>query len=254
MKRRYSPGPGVWTVLCLALAILLWEGMAAAGHVNQFFFSRPSLIWDCFLTVLRDGSLMTHLTVTAREAGLGLLFGGFFGTAAGLTLGVHPGLSRALMPLMTGLNGLPKLALGPLIIVWFGIGLKAKVLISALMVFFVFAFNLYSGVRSVDRDLLFAVRLMGATRHQTIRKVIWPACLPWLLTSLRTGLGLSISGAIVGEYLGASRDLGWAIATAGERYDTTKVLCLVLVIVVIVVLLDLILRLLERRLLRWRET
>lgn len=251
-KRMPRTNPGLWTLVVLALALVLWEGAAARGHVDVFFFSSPRLIWAEFCEMVATGAMARHLSVTVREAALGLLFGGVLGTGAGLVLGTHPRLSRALMPLMTGLNGLPKLALGPLVIIWFGIGLKSKVLISALMVFFIFAFNLYAGITGVDRELTGAVRLLGASRRQLILKVLWPASLPWLLTSLRTGLGLSFSGAIVGEYLGAGRGLGWVISNAGERYDVTQVLCCVSVIVLMVVLLDGIVRLLERRLLRWR--
>ena len=179
-KRGISPG--VWTALAIVVALGLWEWAAALGHVNEFFFSRPSLLWQEFLTMVSSGMLAKHLTVTCQEAGLGLLFGGVLGTLAGLGLGMSPRVSRALMPLMTGLNGLPKLALGPLFIIWFGLGLQSKVLISALMVFFVFAFNLYAGVRSVDQDLIGAVRLLGGSRGQIMGKVIWPACLPWFKT------------------------------------------------------------------------
>lgn len=247
-----SVNPGLWTAVVLALGFGAWEWAAAAGHVDGFFFSCPSLIWAEFLEMMANGTMVLHLSVTAKEAGLGLLLGGVLGTLAGLALGVHPRVSRALMPLMTGLNGLPKLALGPLIIIWFGIGLKSKVLMSALMVFFIFAFNLFSGVRSVERELVTAVKLLGGSQRQVLTKVIWPASLPWLLASLRTSLGLSISGAIVGEYLGAGKGMGWVLAAASQRYDVSRVLCCVAVIVCIVVLLDGIVRLLERRLLRWR--
>ena len=96
------------------------------------------------------------------------------------------------------------------------------------------------------------VALLGGSRGQIFRKVIFPASLPWLLASLRTGLGLSLSGAVVGEYLGASKGLGWAISSAGDRYDTTQVLCYVLVIVALVVALDAVLRAVEKRVLRWQ--
>lgn len=251
-KRMSSVSPGVWTVLVLVLALLAWEGGAAAGRVNVFFFSSPGEVWAKFCEMTASGAMMRHLSVTGKEAGLGLLFGGVLGAAAGLVLGIFPRVSRALMPLMTGLNGLPKLALGPLLILWFGIGLKSKVLISALMVFFVFAFNLYSGVHSVQRELVTAVQLLGGTRRQVLHKVILPACIPWLLASLRTGLGLSVSGAIVGEYLGAGQGMGWVIANAGDRYDVTQVLCCVIVLVLLVVVLDGVVRLLEKKLLRWR--
>ena len=252
MKKKFSVSPGLWTCLGLVLALILWEAAAAAGHVNLFFFSCPSQIWAEFLEMIHNGTMAIHLSVTLKEAGLGLLLGGVFGTTTGLTLGTHPRLSRALMPLMTGLNGLPKLALGPLIIIWFGLGIKSKIMMSALMVFFIFAFNLYSGVLSVERELVTAVKLLGGTRKQIMRKVIWPASIPWLLTSLRTALGLSISGAIVGEYLGASKGMGWVLAASSSSFDVGRVLCCVAVIVVIVVLGDTVVRLLERKLLRWR--
>ena len=244
--------PGVWTVLVLAVLVLLWEGAAAGGHINEFYFSRPSAVWQALRGLAESGTLQKHFLTTLKEAALGLLFGGVLGTLAGLALGVHPKISAALMPLMTGLNGVPKLALGPLFIIWLGLGLKSKVLIAGLMVFFVFAFNLYSGVRSVDRSLTLSVALLGGTRGQVFRKVIFPASLPWLLASLRTGLGLSLSGAVVGEYLGASKGLGWAISSAGERYDTAQVLGYVLVIVVLVIALDCVLRAVEKRILRWQ--
>jgi len=250
--RRPRISPGVWTVLVLAVLVLLWEWASAGGHISSFYFSRPSDIGRTFLDLTASGALQKHFLVTVKEAALGLLIGGVLGTLAGLGLGTHPRVSTALMPLMTGLNGVPKLALGPLFIIWLGLGLKSKVLIASLMVFFVFAFNLYAGVRSVDRDLILSVRLLGGTRGQILRKVLWPASLPWLMASLRTGLGLSLSGAVVGEYLGASKGLGWAISASGERYDTATVLCYVLVIVVLVVALDCVLRAVERWVLRWQ--
>ena len=244
--------PGLWTVLVLALLAALWQWASGAGHVDPFYFSSPAGIWRAFLDLTAAGTLQKHLAVTVKEAALGLLLGGVLGTLTGLGLGLHPKCGAALMPLMTALNGVPKLALGPLFILWLGLGLRSKVLISALMVFFQFAFNLYAGVRSVDRDLVLSVRLLGGTGGQILGKVLWPAALPWLLASLRAGLGLSLSGAVVGEYLGASKGLGWAISSAGERYDTAQVLCYVLVIVALVVVLDCILRALEKRLLRWQ--
>ena len=257
MKRQnllFVTGVALAAALIVLGLLVLWEVAAAGGHVNEFFFSRPSLLWQEFVDMVSSGLLARHLSTTGQEAGLGLLFGGVLGTLAGLGLGISPRVSRALMPLMTGLNGLPKLALGPLFIIWFGLGLQSKVLISALMVFFIFAFNLYSGVRSVDPALVAAVRLLGGSRWQVLGKVIWPACLPWLLASLRTGLGLALSGAIVGEYLGSTQGMGWLLSAAGDVYNAQRVLCCVLVLVVIIVLLDGVVRLLERRLLRWQRS
>ena len=183
---------------------------------------------------------------------MGLLLGGTLGTLAGLGLGLSPRVSRALMPLMTGLNGLPKLALGPLFIIWFGMGLSSKVLISALMVFLFLPSTSTPASRVWTPPWWGAVRLLGGTQGQILGKVIWPACLPWLLTSLRTGLGLSLSGAIVGEYLGSTRGMGWLLSAAGDVFNAQRVLCCVLILVILIILLDGVVRLLEARLLRWR--
>ena len=217
MKRQKTLlSPGGWTALLLLLALGLWEATAAAGYVDPFFFSRPSLLWQEFWTMLHSGMLARHLSVTAQEAGLGLLLGGTLGTLAGLGLGLSPpgqpgpdapddrpqrtaqaGSGAAVYHLVRDGPFLQGPDLGP-------DGL-----------FFIFAFNLYTGVQSVDPALVGAVRLLGGTQGQILGKVIWPACLPWLLTSLRTGLGLSLSGAIVGEYLGSTRGMGWLLSAAG---------------------------------------
>jgi len=238
--------------LLIACFFVLWEFLSNTGRIDVMFFSSPSLIWQEYLSMLANGMLKRHLLVTLQEASLGLLYGCFFGSIVGILLGVGKRTSAVMMPLLVGLNSVPKLALAPLIILWFGIGLGSKVLISALMVFFIFSFNLYAGYHSVDAALVKTLRLLGAGRYQIIRHVVWPSCLPWFLASLRTGLGLSLSGAIVGEFIGASRGLGWLINDASARYNLTQVLCCVLIVIVIMMVLDFFVRILEAVLLKWR--
>jgi NitT/TauT family transport system permease protein len=255
MKTRVSktgPLPLLGLIVFLSALLLLWEVLARRGSIDVVFFSSPSLIWREFLSMLHSGMLRRHLFISLHEAFLGLLYGCFFGSLAGILLGVGKRVSAAVMPLMVGLNSIPKLALAPLIIIWFGIGLTSKVLISGLMVFFIFTFNMYAGYHSVDASLVHTLRLLGGNRRQIIRHVVWPSCLPWFLASLRGGLGLALSGAIVGEYIGASRGLGWLINDASGRYDLTQVLCCVFIIIVIMMILDSLVRLMERILLKWR--
>ena len=244
-------------VLALALLLVallcLWEFSSRRAYIDVLFFSRPSLIWAELLRMLQGGILQRHLSVTLQEAALGLLYGALFGSLVGIFLGLARRSAPLIMPLMVGLNSIPKLALAPLFIIWFGIGLTSKVLLSSLMVFFIFSFNLYAGYRSVDATLLHSMRLLGANRRQTIRHVIWPSCLPWFLASLRSGLGLALSGAVVGELIGASRGLGWLINDASARYDISRVLACVFVIVVFMMCLDALVSFSERRLLKWRS-
>lgn len=242
----------LWLFLLLVFLFFLWEILAYYKQIDPLFFSSPSRIWTAFLSMLSSGVLWRHLSITLKEAGLGLLYGGSLGCLVGLGLGMHAKLSALLMPLMVGLNSVPKLALAPLFILWFGIGLSSKVLISALMVFFIFVFNVYAGYHSVDPELKSRVRMLGGSSLQLLRHVIWPFCLPWFLASLRTGVGLALSGAIVGEFIGASRGLGWLIHDASGRYDLSRVLCCIFVMIAIVMLLDGGIRMLERRFLRWR--
>lgn len=249
MKRKKQIPALFWTAVVLIPLFVLWEIAARAGTIPDFLFSSPTQIWADFCKMLASGLLLHHLKVTAIEAALGLLFGGTFGILTGIFLGTCPKLSPALMPIMTGLNALPKLALAPIFILWFGIGLKSKVMMSALMVFFIFVFNLYAGVRGVSLELVRGVRLLGASKIQIFTKVVLPSVLPWLFTALRTGIGLSIAGAVVGEYLGATEGLGWLITNAGERYNMTRVLGCILAILACAILLDGAVRLLERKVL-----
>ncbi len=252
MDKKRRALPYLWLFLGIAAFFLLWEIFARRGVIDQVFFSSPTRVWQEFLAMTKNGVLGRHLSITLEEAGLGLLYGMVFGAATGILLGVHKGLSAVLMPLLVGLNSVPKLALGPLVILWFGIGLESKVLIAGLMVYFIFTFNLFAGYNSVDASLVRGVRLLGGSSHQIIRHVVWPSCLPWFLASLRAGVGLALSGAVVGEFLGASRGLGWLINDASGRYDITRVLSCVFLIIALMMTLDALIRLLERRLLKWR--
>lgn len=254
--KRTKPRRGALYLLCLFVALtallLLWEFGSRTGRIDPLFFSRPTLIWAEFLSMLHSGTLWRHLSVTLQEAALGLLYGSVFGSLAGLLLGVGRRSAPLILPVMVGLNSIPKLALAPLFILWFGIGLESKVLMAGLMVFFIFSFNLYAAYRSVDASLVHTLRLLGANRLQIIRHVVWPSCLPWFLASLRSGLGLALSGAIVGELIGASRGLGWLINDAAGRYDLGRVLCCIFVIVTFMMCLDFLVRLLEHVFLKWR--
>lgn len=242
----------IYVILVLVVLLFLWEFLAQRGRIDVIFFSSPSRIAKEFIDMIESGMLKRHLFVTLQEAALGLFYGCFFGSLAGIFLGMKKSISSIVMPLIVGINSIPKLALAPLIIIWFGIGLTSKVLIAAMMVFFIFMFNMFSGYNSVDASLVQTLRLLGANRLQVIRHVVWPSCLPWFLASLRTGMGIALSGAIVGEYIGASRGLGWLINDASGRYHLTQVLCCVFLIIVIMTILDFMVRIAERILLKWR--
>ncbi len=238
----------VLVVLCL----FLWEQASLYERIDPLFFSRPSLIWAKTLETLQNGMLWKHLSVTLEEAAWGLLFGGMLGSVVGLCLGIWERYLPLVLPVFSAINSIPKLALAPLFIVWFGIGLLSKIMMTALMVFFLFVFNLYAGYHNLDREMLLALRLLGASPWQVFCYGMLPASLPWFLASLRTGMGLALTGAVVGELIGASKGLGWLLNDAGARYDVTLVFTCIFVVVLLMMCLDRLLCVLERLLLRWK--
>ena len=197
-------------VVCRAALFLLlvgvWEFLARSGVLNAFYSSQPSRILLDFPDFYISGNLFKHTAVTLSEALWGLLCGTLAGIAAAFLLGMFDFLGKVIEPFITALYGIPKLALAPIFVLWFGLGIESKVIMSGLLVFFLVFFSTYGGIKSVDRNILTSVRLMGATRMQFIFKVVLPSCVPWILAGVRGGLGASLIGAIVGEYFGGPRE------------------------------------------------
>jgi len=240
------------TFAFIAIGLAAWEFAAARKLINPFYTSRPSDIGADFLQFMLDGELFRHLAVTLHEAFGGLVLGTLAGIACGLALGKIEWLGRLGEPIITALYGIPKLALAPIFILWFGLGLESKIFLSALLVFYLVFFSTFAGIRSIDPDITAAIRLMGASRCQLVTRVFLPSCVPWILTGIRGGIGASLLGAIVGEYMGASAGLGWMIQYATTTYQIERVMSCILALLLIGLALNRSLNACERRLLRWR--
>jgi NitT/TauT family transport system permease protein len=162
--------------------------------------------------------------------------------------------ARVVDPIIMALYGIPKLALGPIFILWFGLGIESKIFLAALMVYFLVLFNAYAGFRNVDQSLVNAVRLMGASSRQIMLKVVLPSAIPWMLAGLKAGLGAALLGAVVGEYIGANSGLGWMVEYAGGMYDIARVFTCIIVLMLLMAMLNTVLGVVEGRLLKWRPT
>jgi NitT/TauT family transport system permease protein len=150
------------------------------------------------------------------------------------------------------LNAVPRVVLAPLFLLWFGLGIWSKVALAVTLVFFVMFFNTFQGVRDVDRVLIDNVRMLGATERQLVRHVLVPSALTWIFSSLQTSLGFAMVGAVVGEYLGSTRGLGYVISQAEGTFDTTGVFAGMTVLAIVVVIISAAVTRLERWLLRWK--
>jgi NitT/TauT family transport system permease protein len=233
-----------------------WQLLTHFKILDPFFAGSP---WGILLR-LADwavhgtayGSLWLQIWVTMEEALLGFAAGVISGVVMGVLLGEIPLLADILGPYIKMVNALPRIVLGSIFVIWLGLGLPSKVMLAAVLVFFVVFFNAFQGVRSVDRNLVANARILGASRLQVVWHVVVPSATTWIIASLHVALGFSIIGAIVGEFLGAQKGLGLVIATAQNNFDTNGVFGAMLIIGLIAVSAEGLMSIAERRLLAWR--
>jgi NitT/TauT family transport system permease protein len=248
-------GTTVQILLRITLFLTLmagWEILAITGIANPFYSSQPSHILIDLPVFYSSGDLLKHTGVTLAEAMWGLLCGTVMGIAVAFLLGLFDFFGKVIEPFITALYGIPKLALAPIFVLWFGLGIESKVIMSSLLVFFLVFFSTYGGIKSVDRNILTSVRLMGATQAQIVCKVILPSSVPWILAGIRGGLGASLIGAIVGEYMGASAGLGWVISYATSFFKVDRVMSCIFILFVVGIVFNMALKHVEKLLLRWR--
>ena len=241
----------LWRLSLVVALLLIWE-FSAGRLFNEFWSSRQSLIGQRLLTLIVGGEIGRHLGATVSEALFGLLLGALVGTPLGIALAKYRRAAEVVDPFVMGLYGLPRVALAPMFILWFGISLFAKVMMSFSMVVFVFILNVTEGIRTVDPDMVDLMRTMRAPKSYILRKVTLPSIIPWLMASFRIGIGLSLVGAVVGELIGANRGLGWYVLRAGGQLDTTGVFTGLLVLMLVAMIANQIIFLIERKVLHWR--
>lgn len=240
-----------WRIVLTAVLLAAWE-IAATTVATPFWISQPSRVFDRLLTLAGNGLLLLHVWATLQAAFLGLAAGGLVGVVLGLLLGARPRVAAIFDPLLMGLNSLPRVALAPLFIIWFGIGLPSKVILAFSLVVFPVLINTYQGVRGVDRELVDMLRTMQASPAQIARRVTIPSTLPWIFAGLRIGLGMSLIGAVVGELVGSNRGVGYYVESAAANFDTTGVFAGLVILMVMTIALNELMKLVEARLFRWK--
>ncbi len=230
----------------------LWELGSRTGWLDPIFFGRPSAIFLDFVKMVINGEVFLHAWVTLEESLIGFGLGAVLGMLLAFALAASPFWAQVLDPVIFLLYGIPRIALAPLFILWFGLGIASKVVFAFVLVLFLVFFNTFAGLKGVDRDMVNAVRVMGASRSQLLVKVIFPAISPWVMAGLKSGVGMSLLGAIVGEYVGGNAGLGWMINSAAGLFETTRVFSALLALGFLVLGVNQVLNWLENRLLKWR--
>lgn len=244
----------IWPALIsLLLALLIWEAVVRIWAFPAFILPSPGLVARELVQAIVDGTLVRHSLVTLGEVAAGLGVGISLATLLGYLLARQPVLERVLSPYIVASQSVPVVAIAPLLVIWFGPGVFSKVLICALIVFFPVLINTVVGLRSVPEDLRDLMRSLQATRWQTARHLEFPAALPVFLGGLRIGATLAVIGAVVGEFVGADKGLGFLINRARGQYDIALVFVAVFALVAMALCLYGGVRLMERKLLAWQE-
>jgi NitT/TauT family transport system permease protein len=242
----------VWRIAIIVVGLSVWQ-YASGRWIKTFWISRPSDIWQQLVEWVVTGDLWIHLEATLIETVMGFVFGAVAGVLVGLALGLNRRLAAVLDPFIVAFYSLPKIALAPLFILWFGVGLSSKVVLATFVVFFLVFYNTYAGTLAVEAELVDVLRLMGATRGQIVRKVILPSALIWIFTGMKSSVPYALIGAVVGEMMASNKGLGYLIQAAAGQYDTSGVFAALFVLMIIATGLHELLKQSERIMLRWRE-
>ncbi len=237
-------------VLVVAGLLLVWE-LASGRLLDPFFVSSPSKIAQALVLLFTKEDALYHVRYTLIETLAGYAIGVVAGLGLAVLLTIREEVYQLLEPLILAVNGIPRVALAPLIIMWFGIGITPKIVVAALLVFFVVLLNAVAGIRTIDPMLIHVSRILGGTRREILRKVVFPAIAPYVITSLRMTVPMAVIGAIIGEFISSNRGLGFLINKASNAFDTPLAFAAIILLLVFVLVLNGLIGFLERRSLRW---
>lgn len=233
------------------VALVVWELWGRIANFNPLFFSYPSKIFSS-LVDYSSATLWTDIAASALEFLIGMAIA-VIAIPLGLIIGRNRRLVYALNPIIDALYSTPIVALTPLFVIWFGLGISSKVAMVAIVAFFPLLITMIEGVSTVDRFLVDAVRTLGASRRQIYTDVIIPGTLPFIVSGLRLSIRGGIIGVVLGEFLGATGGVGYRIRVFAEAFRTPDYLGAVVVLVIFAACLNLLLKLVERRFAPWRE-
>lgn len=239
---------------CLSVVLFLvaWEGVFLFVPFNPLFISKPSLVAVGLVDLITSGKLAYDLSVSATPFIYGFSAAVVVGVTLGILMGWRKRVGYALDPLMTIFYASPLVALAPLVIVFFGVGVAGKAIIIFALSVFPFMFNAQAGVKAVDRLLINVVRSMGGRERDLYFKVLVPSVLPYIVAGARIALGRGLIGVLVGEFFAASEGIGYAIAKFGDLFALDKMFACIFAVMIIAVVLTEAVRWAERRAFPWR--
>jgi NitT/TauT family transport system permease protein len=256
-----------WQIGLLVFILVIWQ-IASRDQQIAFFLGEPikvaGRVWSWFMpfgfgpsALFPDGlagnaDIYLHLGTTLLETVLAFGIGTALGLACGLWLALAPTASAILDPYIKAANSMPRVILAPIFSLWLGLGIWSKVALAVTLVFFIVFFNVYQGVKEVSPVVLANARMLGANQRQLLRTVYLPSATSWVFSSLHTSVGLAFVGAVVGEYLGSARGVGYLILQAEGTFDVNTVFAGIVVLTAFALVLDGIVGRVEKKLMKWQ--
>jgi len=244
----------LWRLLLLAALLGLWQLLVGVGILPVFFFGDPLPVFRQVGEWFHTGEIWPHLWVTLIETVLSFVVGMVAAVVCGLLLSLNDFLARLLDPFIKAANAAPRVIFAPIFALWFGLGIWSKVALGTTLVFFIVFFNVFQGVREVSPVVLANVRMLGANRRQLLRHVYLPSATSWMFSSLHNAVGMAFVGAVVGEYLGSAKGIGYLILEAEGTFNINAVIAGIFVLTAFALVIDTIVTRIERRLLVWQPT
>lgn len=233
--------------------LLAWEMAANAEWIDTFFFSKPSDIWGFLVEMFGTGAVWRHFSATLQSTLIGFFLAAGTAIPFGLLLARFPLLDRIFAPYLAAFNALPRVALAPIFILWFGVGIASKIVLVWSLVFFIILINTEAGIKAADRELLRLAQVMGATPRQRFMKIVLPGAVPSIFAGMRLGAIYALLGTVVGEMVAAEAGLGQMVSLYSGTYRTGGVLAVLVVLSLLGVAMNGVMLLVEKRLLRWQN-
>src|SRR6516164_3901864 len=249
MQRHHNAMLGA---IAVVLFFAAWQAIFLVVPLDPLFFTTPEQIAVGFVDLVESGDLLHDLTVSAVPFGLGLAAAVMIGVPLGIVMGWRVRIGYALDPLMTVFYASPLVALAPLVVIFFGVGVGGKTLIIFFLSVFPFIFDAYAGVRAVDPLLINVVRSLGGSERDLYFKVIFPSVLPYIVAGARIAVGRALIGVLVGEFFAASEGIGYAISRFGDIFALDRMFGCIIVVMIIAMVLTEGIRWTERTAFPWR--
>ncbi|GAB7386632.1 ABC transporter permease [Bacillaceae bacterium] len=243
----------LWRIAVIASVIVLWELGVSAGIIDGFLFGSPSGILHTFLAMFESGQLFADTSATLLSTIVGFLLGSFIGSIAGLLMWYSKLLARIVDPFVVALNGVPKIALAPMIIIWFGSGIFSKMTLAAISTFIVALLTAYQGTHQIDPSLINLLKSFGAKKSQIFTKVVIPSSLPWIISAFRLNIGFALIAVVSGEFISSAKGLGHMVFVEGNLFNLNAVWVGVFMLMFVALMLYTVVGWISKRLLPWED-